>query len=55
MGVDPFIGTLAAARRRDFTINAMMQNVLTGEIIDHYGGKQDLADGVIRHVCDESF
>lgn len=55
VGVDPFIGTVNAARRRDFTINAMMQNVLTGEIIDHYGGMQDLKDGVIRHVCDESF
>ena len=38
---DPFIGTEGAAKRRDFTVNAMMQNVLTGEIIDHYGGKAD--------------
>ena len=28
--VDPFIGTESAARRRDFTVNAMMQDVLTG-------------------------
>ena len=55
VGVDPFIGTEAAARRRDFTINAMMRNVLTGEIVDHYSGQQDLKNGVIRHVCSSSF
>ena len=53
--VDPHIGTLGAAKRRDFTVNAMMQNILTGEIIDHYGGRDDLKRGIIRHVDDESF
>ncbi|MBQ6969326.1 MAG: hypothetical protein IJP85_03255, partial [Synergistaceae bacterium] len=28
--IDPFIGTKEAARRRDFTINAIMMDVLTG-------------------------
>lgn len=53
--VDPFIGTEQAALRRDFTINALMQNVLTGQIIDHFGGLADLSAGVIRHVNDDSF
>ena len=53
--VDPFIGTEAAARRRDFTINALMQDVLTGEIIDHFGGEADLKAGILRHVSIESF
>ena len=53
--VDPHIGTLGAAKRRDFTVNAMMQNVLTGEIIDHFGGRGDLKNGIIRHVNDDSF
>ena len=53
--VDPFIGTKGAAKRRDFTINALMMDVLTGEIVDHYGGREDLAQGVIRHVSDDSF
>jgi len=53
--VDPFIGTEAAARRRDFTFNALMQDVLTGEIVDHFGGVADLHDGVLRHVNDQSF
>lgn len=53
--VDPFIGTEAAARRRDFTVNALMQDVLTGEIVDHFGGRADLNAGIIRHVNEDSF
>ena len=53
--VDPFIGTEKAAVRRDFTINALMQDVLTGEIVDHFGGQEDLKRGILRHVSDESF
>lgn len=53
--VDPFIGTEGAARRRDFTCNALMQNVLTGQIIDHFGGQEDLKMGILRHVNDASF
>lgn len=53
--VDPFLGTQKAAQRRDFTINALMQDVLTGEVIDHFGGLDDLKSGVIRHVNDDSF
>ena len=53
--VDPFIGTESAARRRDFTFNALMQDVLTGEIVDHFGGVADLKAGILRHVNDQSF
>lgn len=53
--VNPFIGTREAARRRDFTINAMMENVLTGEIIDPFGGLEDLEKGILRHVDDTTF
>ena len=53
--VDPFLGTEKAARRRDFTINALMEDVLTGEIIDHYGGQADLRQGIVRHVNSRSF
>lgn len=53
--VDPFVGTRAAAMRRDFTVNAMMQNVLTGEIVDWFGGKADIENKQIRHVNSESF
>ncbi len=38
VSVDPFIGVEKAAARRDFTVNALMEDVLTGEIIDSFGG-----------------
>ncbi len=53
--VDPNLGPEKAARRRDFTVNAMMEDVLTGEVLDFYGGRQDLEQGILRHVDDESF
>lgn len=53
--VDPFLGERKAAIRRDFTMNAMMQDVLTGEVLDFFGGRKDLKDGVIRHVNDQTF
>lgn len=53
--VDPFIGTREAARRRDFTINALMEDVLTGEVVDHFGGRRDLDEGVIRHIDPATF
>ncbi len=37
-----------AARRRDFTINAMSIDPLTGEIIDEYGGIEDLKNRILR-------
>jgi tRNA nucleotidyltransferase/poly(A) polymerase len=40
------------ALRRDFTINAMFEDPLTGEIIDYVGGRADLASGVVRAVGD---
>lgn len=40
--------------RRDLTINSMAKNLITGEIIDPFGGRADLAYGVIRHTS-ESF
>ena len=53
--VDPFIGTQKAAMRRDFTINAIMQDVLTGEIVDHFAGLDDLKQGILRHINAASF
>lgn len=53
--VDPDIGPENAARRRDFTINALMQDILTGEVLDFFGGRKDLEDKALRHIDDESF
>ena len=55
VSVDPFIGPRGAAIRRDFTINALMQDVLTGEVLDFFGGREDLSRRLIRHVNDETF
>lgn len=38
--------------RRDITINAMAQDLETSEIIDPFGGLDDLKQGIIRHVSD---
>ncbi len=38
-------------RRRDFTINAMAYNEKTG-LVDLYGGREDLKNGIIRCVGD---
>ena len=53
--VDPFLGTYKAALRRDFTMNALMENVLTGKVVDHFGGVEDLHKGVLRHVNSATF
>jgi tRNA nucleotidyltransferase (CCA-adding enzyme) len=44
-----------AARRRDFTINAIMQDALTGEIVDFYGGRGDIKNKILRMVSRETF
>ncbi len=36
--------------RRDFTINAMARDPLTGEVFDPWGGRADLERGIIRAV-----
>src|SRR5919112_971394 len=38
--------------RRDFTINAVAADALTGEIVDPFEGRKDLERGVIRAVGD---
>ena len=54
-GIDPFVGYMNAAKRRDFTMNALMQDVLTGEILDFYGGIDDIHNRIIRRVDDYTF
>ena len=53
--VDPYIGVENAARRRDFTINALMEDVITGEIVDCFGGCEDIEKGIIRHVDSSTY
>ena len=44
-----------AARRRDFTVNAIMQDALTGEIVDVCGGRADIENKILRVVSKETF
>lgn len=52
---DPSMSVAEATRRRDFTINAILQDPLTGEIIDPFGGQHDIKEGVLRAVSTETF
>jgi len=52
---DPFIGTYEATRRRDLTVNSLLEDVLTGEITDHFRGRDDMEKGILRHVDASSF
>ncbi len=40
--------------RRDFTINAIAQSAHSGELLDPFGGQQDLAARLVRFVGDAS-
>ena len=40
------------ARRRDFTINGLFMHPATGRVIDHVGGRDDLAARVLRAIGD---
>jgi tRNA nucleotidyltransferase (CCA-adding enzyme) len=44
-----------AAKRRDFTINAILKDALTGEIIDVCGGRADIENKILRVVSRETF
>ncbi len=47
---DPSLSVREAAARRDFTLNAIYKDPLTGEFVDPWGGKEDLEKRVLRHV-----
>jgi len=52
---DPGMTVEEAAARRDFTINAILQDPLTGEIIDPFQGRVDLKAKTLRAVSPETF
>ena len=47
---DPNMSPKEAASRRDFTINAISCDPLTGEVIDPFNGAKDLDKRKLRHV-----
>ena len=52
---DPAMSIPEATRRRDFTINAILQDPLTGEVIDPFDGRRDIDDKVLRAVSRDTF
>lgn len=48
--VDPHLPLDRAAARRDFTVNSIMIDPLTGQIVDHYNGAADLRKGMLTAV-----
>ncbi len=53
--VDPYLSYKEASMRRDFTMNALMKDILSGEILDYHGGIQDIENKIIRHINDKRF
>jgi tRNA nucleotidyltransferase (CCA-adding enzyme) len=52
---DPGLSYREAARRRDFTVNAISQDPLTNELIDPFDGRRDLEARVLRAVDPVTF
>jgi tRNA nucleotidyltransferase (CCA-adding enzyme) len=52
---DPGMTIEEAARRRDFTINAILYDPLVDEIIDPFGGARDIEQRILRAVDPDTF
>jgi tRNA nucleotidyltransferase (CCA-adding enzyme) len=52
---DPSLSVREAARRRDFTINAISWDPLTGEYLDPFDGRADIDRRLLRAVDVETF
>lgn len=52
---DPDMSFEEACSRRDFTVNAILKDVLTDEIIDPFDGQGDIESKLLRMVSRETF
>ncbi len=50
---EPTLTLAEAAERRDFTINAMAFDPLSGELLDPFGGRRDLEARTLRQVSEK--
>lgn len=53
--INPKASLKIAAKRRDFTMNAILQDVLTKEIYDPFDGATDINNKIIKMVSKETF
>ncbi len=52
---DPEMSFEEACSRRDFTVNSILKDILTGEIVDPFDGQGDIGRKVLRMVSRETF
>ncbi len=52
---DPELPLEEDLRRRDFTVNSMALNLLTGELVDPLGGREDLRRRILRMTNPRAF
>lgn len=52
---DPFMPFEEASRRRDFTINAILEDPLARDLIDPFGGRADIERKLVRAVAPDTF
>ncbi len=55
ISADPEMSIKEAARRRDFTFNALAKDILTGEVHDYFGGIHDIEHRILRVTDEERF
>ncbi len=53
--VDGNLDFKTAARRRDFTVNALGYDVQSGELLDPFDGIKDIKEKKLRHIDDATF
>ena len=52
---DPGMSIEEASSRRDFTINAILKDPLTNEVLDPFNGQTDIKGKILRAVSPETF
>ena len=50
-----YLDFATAAKRRDFTMNAIGYDIATHTFMDPYNGREDISKGIVRHIDDKSF
>jgi tRNA nucleotidyltransferase (CCA-adding enzyme) len=53
--MDPHMSIKDAAKRRDFTINTLAADPITGELFDYHGGVEDIKKRILRVTDKELF
>lgn len=52
---DPSMTYEEACSRRDFTVNSILKDPMTGEIVDPFGGRDDIKTKLLRMVSKDTF